>query len=99
MFRKPWCIHAQRGKNPKLTALLVKAWSGRVSKHGYQGGKKQEKEERKEKRRKVGKKIDGGGGKLAKLSNDPRYDDYLVVGNNGRRRAGRPTKRSSIRIR
>lgn len=64
-------------------------------------GTKAEKKRKKEKeRKKSGKKIDGGrGGKLAKLSNDPRYDDYLdslVIGNNGRRSNEGPTDKKVI---
>lgn len=62
--------------------------------------RRKKKRKKEKERKKSGKKIDGGrGGKLAKLSNDPRYDDYLdslVIGNNGRRSNEGPTDKKVI---
>ena len=87
------CTARQRSEADRVT----RESSGRVSKHGYQGGKKKGKEKKKEE-----KSVRRLTVELAKLSNDPRYDDHLdslVVGNNGGRSNEGPTKRSSIRIR
>ena len=64
VLRKPCCIHAQRGKDPKLTALLVKALGACRN----TGTKAEKKKKRKEKRRKIGKKIDGGASEIIEWS-------------------------------
>lgn len=75
------CTARQKSQADRVTR---ESFSRRVSKHGYQGGKKR----KKEKKKKTVRRLTMERGKPAKLSNDPRYDDYLdslVVGNNGRR--------------
>ena len=55
------CTARQRSEADRVT----RECSGRVSKHGYQGGKKKK---RKEKKRKIGKKIDGGASEIIEWS-------------------------------